>query len=148
MKLPRRLQLLRGPLDLTPLIDVVFLLLIFFMLSSTLIVQPGFRIDLPRSTFGQATQTDNLIVSILMEPERRDPVTGQFLKREPILFFNDQVMDMTALQRRLQEIAQGRTGPSLVIKADQEVPHGVIVAIMNMALSLKWSIVLATQRPE
>lgn len=147
MKLPRRLTLLRGPLDLTPLVDVIFLLLIFFMLSSTFIVQPGFRVDLPRSTFGQAIRADNLMVSILLEPERQDPATGKLTKRESVLFFNDQIVKWSELEKQLRELAAKRSGQTLVIKADREVPQGLVVEIMNLALSLKWSVVLATSQP-
>ena len=49
MKFKSRLKIEAGKLEVTPLIDVVFLLLIFFMLSSSFIFQPGIKVKLPES---------------------------------------------------------------------------------------------------
>jgi biopolymer transport protein ExbD len=148
MKLPRHLATLRGPLNIAPMISVVLLLLIFFMLSSSFIIQPGFRVELPHSNYGQSVQADNLIVSILMPPERKDPTTGQPIKGDPFLFFNDQVIKLSDLDKRLHDLAKDRPPQTLVIKADKEAPHGLVVDIMNLAMGLNWSVVLATQRGE
>ena len=53
MRIKTNLKVVAGPLELTPLVDVVFLLLIFFMISSSLVFWPGTQVDteveLPRS---------------------------------------------------------------------------------------------------
>jgi biopolymer transport protein ExbD len=148
MKLPRRLVTMQGALNVAPLISVVLLLLIFFMLSSSFIVQPGFRVELPRSNFGQSVQADNLFVSILMQPGRTDPATGKYIAPKPLVFFNDQIIELPDLEKRLNELAKDRLPQTLVIKADKGTPYGDVVTIMNMALALKWSVVQAMQREE
>ena len=146
MKLTRRLTFLRGPVDTAPLANVILLLLIFFMLGSTFVLQPGIKVELPRSAWGTGVPAQSHIVTVLLEPERRDPATGQVLPRAPFLFFNDEIMNLPDLEARLERLGKDHPGQTLVIKADREVPNGLIVEIMNVAMSEKWSVVLATQR--
>jgi len=147
MKLARR-SFLRGPVDTAPLANVILLLLIFFMLGSTFVLQPGIKVSLPRSPFGVGVPAQSHIVTVLLEPERRDPATGQVLPREPFLFFNDEIMRLPDLETRLERLAKGHPGQTLIVKADRDVPNGLVVEIMNVAMAERWSVVLATQRPE
>jgi biopolymer transport protein ExbD len=133
-------------MDMTPLIDVVFLLLIFFMLSSSFILQPGIRVELPRSRYGKGTTTDRLIVSVMLEPERVDAKTGLGTKRAAFIFFNDQLMTFDDLQKALGQVAKKRSNQALVLKADKAVPMGLVVDIMNTAMASGLSVVIATQR--
>ena len=64
------------------------------------------------------------------------------------MFFNDQVIKLPELAKRLHDLARERPNQTLVIRADKETPHGLVVEVMNLALGLKWSVVLATQRME
>ncbi len=148
MKLRRNLLLVKGAVDMTPLIDVVFLLLVFFMLSRSFILQPGLRIEIPRSLWGQGIQTNNLVITVLLEAEKRDPVTGTVMKREPLYFFNDEHMSLETLRTSLKKIRPGKNSATLVLKSDQAVPNGVVVNLMNLALSQGFSVVLATQAVE
>ena len=54
--------------NLLPLIDVVLLLLIFFMISSTFVVQPGIRVNLPKSTIAERREPEDVTLS---SPGRR-----------------------------------------------------------------------------
>jgi biopolymer transport protein ExbD len=148
MKLKQHIHLLRGPMDLTPMMDVVLLLLIFFMLSSSFILQPGIRVDLPRSTWGKGATADQLVISVMLEPERVDAATGFVAKRQPYIFFNDQIMTFDNLQTAVAQVARKRPNQSLVLKADQATSMGLLVDIMNMAMKNGLSVVIATQRAD
>src|SRR5271155_5862216 len=87
--LTRRLQPLRGVLDLAPVVNVVLLLLCFFLLSSSFVLQPGIKIDPPRSVIGVGTPASRLIVAVTFPPAQLD-ANGAPMKREPVLYFNDQ----------------------------------------------------------
>ena len=63
MRFKRHLQIYKGRVDLTPLIDVVFQLLIFFMLSSSYVMQPGILVDLPESRLVAPARSENLVVT-------------------------------------------------------------------------------------
>src|SRR3989338_5910514 len=74
MRFKRRLKMQSGTMDMTPLIDVVFQLLLFFMLSSSFILQPGIRISLPRAETSKVSY------------DKMDIIT---LARNHRIFFND-----------------------------------------------------------
>ncbi len=148
IKLPRHHQALRGPIDMAPLIDVVLLLLIFFMLSSTFVLQPGIRVDPPRSAFGAGAPSNTPIVSVMLEAEKRDPNTGYLLPREVVIFFNDQIMTLPDLRKALQQLNRNKqSNTPVTIKADKEVPLGLLTEIMNAIMYSGMSVVIATQPP-
>jgi biopolymer transport protein ExbD len=64
MRFRRKLTLERGSLDITPLIDVVFLLLVFFMLTSSFLMQPSIRVNLPRVHVGAPVEVQKLEITI------------------------------------------------------------------------------------
>jgi biopolymer transport protein ExbD len=144
-RLPRRFQPLRGPMDMTALIDVVLLLLFFFMLSSSFIVQPGIRVDPPRSLFGVGARANPLMVTVMLEPARRDPATGLLLERKPFLFFQDQLVTLEELSASLASLPKEQLSQPVVLKADQYVPLGLVTDIMNAAMARGYSVVIATE---
>lgn len=145
MKLRRHLEIVQGKIELTPLVDVIFLLLIFFMLSRSFILQPGLRVQVPRSLLGQGFQTNHLMISILMDAEKKDPTTRALLPTKPLIFFNDEIVTLDELEKNLSELEGNTRSASFVLKADEAVPHGYVVEIMNRILSKGYSVVLATQ---
>ncbi len=107
--------------DLTPLIDIIFQLVLFFMVSTTFISAPGFKVDLPRASSDMMVrEQDDLQIWMTNEG-------GIFVDREPV--------DFEGLIQILG--AQARTDPStlVVIKADMEVGHGKVVTLMDLARS-------------
>lgn len=133
MRLRRQVHTLKGPIDLAPLIDVVLLLLIFFILSSSFVLQPGVKITMPSTLDGNHGVTN---VRHILAITAADP---------PLVFFNDQISSREKLPEQFRQIAGEGKGNSLVIKADRHVPYGTVVDIMNQALAEGLSVVVATQ---
>jgi biopolymer transport protein ExbD len=98
-------------LSLAPMIDVVFLLLIFFMVSTTFVVRPGLDLSLPQSDHKVETAPDRWVVSI-------DPEGSIYLNRETI--------SRDALLERLSEDPK-----PVSLRADRTVPHGLVVEVLN-----------------
>lgn len=148
MRLKRNLQPMRGPLDLTALVNVFLLLLLFFVLSSAFTLQPGIAIDPPRSIFGTGAQANRYIVTVLLQPERRD-AAGRIMPvpRDVSIFFNDHLMTLEELDLAFHELPKQRGISSIVIRADKDVPYRWIIDISNAAISHELGVVLATQRP-
>jgi biopolymer transport protein ExbD len=142
--LTRRLQPLRGLVDLVPIVTVVLLLLLFFVLSSAFVQQPGIKVDPPRSAFGAGTPSSRLIVAVTLPPAEVD-ANGAALKREPTLYFDDQIVTLDGLRAALDQIPISRTAPALVIKADQDVTLDVIMKIEDIAFSHHLAVVIGTQ---
>ncbi len=85
--LNRRLQPLRGLVDLAPALNVILLLLCFFLLSSSFVLQPGIKVELPHSPFAVGTPATRLIVAVTLAPQQFDD-KGAPLPRQPVLYFN------------------------------------------------------------
>jgi biopolymer transport protein ExbD len=142
--LTRRLQPLHGLLDLAPVVTVVLLLLCFFLLSSSFVLQPGIKVDPPRSEFSEGTPSSRLIVAVAMVPPQVD-ASGNTLPARPVLYFNDQIVTLDGLRTQLDQLLVGRSTPALVLKADRNVPLDVVTDIMNVAAAHRLSIYVATK---
>jgi biopolymer transport protein ExbD len=134
MKFRSQCQVAKGPVDPAPMVDIVFLLLIFLVLSSPLVLQPGFGvIKLPESNVPAAASFQGLVVTVT---------------RENLLFFNNQATTFAALRQVLQTEAAKMRSQELIIKADRNVPHGTVIQLMNIALESGISAVNLATRPE
>jgi len=130
MKLRTSLQLLKGPLDMAPLVDVVLLLLLFFMLSSTLVLQPGVEVTLHERIIGSGTQANKRVLTISKSQE---------------IYFNDQKIDLEKLSAELKSFSSRGDGASIIIKADISTPNGMVMSVMNIALTHGIHVMLATR---
>jgi len=107
-------------IDMTPMVDVVFLLLIFFMISTTFVENPGISVDLPESS-SEVTRS---------EPHE----TKLFVDRSGALFLDQQSITLEQLDGKLKAILADQPEPgSFVLMADEEVRHGLVVKIMDTA---------------
>ena len=140
--LTRRLQPLRGMVDVAPIVNVVLLLLCFFLLSSSFVLQPGIKVDPPRSAIGVGTPSSRLVVAVTLAPQQLDD-KGMPLKRDAVLYFNDQIVTLDGLRVALDQLPASRVTPSLVIKADKDVPLDLITSIIDVAH--RFPVVIATQ---
>ena len=103
---------------MTGMIDIIFLLLLFFVLSSTFILQPGIKIKLPR-----ALTTE--------QPARKDLIL--IIARDRRVFLNNEQLPFNALWGRLIEELKFQPEAVLVLRADRDVPHGFVVRVMDVA---------------
>jgi len=124
MKFKRRVAIFSGQLELTPLVDVVLLLLIFFVLSSSLIFSPGIKVELPESAASTAVQTTDLVIIITEKNE---------------VYFRDRLIsplegyEQLHTELRKVKLAHGDETPRLIINADEKIPWGRVIHIMGIA---------------
>ena len=111
---PKRVSL---SLDMAPLIDVVFQLLIFFMLASSFLT-PMLNLTLPKASTQDTLQTERLIVSV-------DKSGQVFVNTEPVSW--DALRD--ALQRRLQRDPTR----AVHLRGDEDMPYKLFVQVMDLA---------------
>ncbi len=104
-------------INITSLIDVLFLLLIFFMVSSTFLEQPGIKLELPHA--------ESAVVV-----EQKDYVL--FVDKQGKMFLNDREVVMDDLEAQIKDALPEMKDSALVLKADQDVSHGIVVRIMDI----------------
>ncbi len=108
-----------GQIDIAPLIDVIFQLLIFFMLSSSFTFQSGINVKLPKAVTSDIIKEENLIVTITSEN---------------IIYLNGTVTTLKELKRRLSQ--PNTKDRPLLIKADRRASVGRIVDIWDLCRNL------------
>jgi biopolymer transport protein ExbD len=118
----RRGQLEEVKVDLTPLIDVVFLLLIFFMVSTTFTKETHLSIDLPEAV-GEASADVPHQIEILINE------SGQYRINERNLVDTE----FDTLKAAIRMVSEGDTSIPLVITADAQTPHQSVVRAMDAA---------------
>ncbi|ASJ75009.1 ExbD/TolR family protein [Granulosicoccus antarcticus] len=109
-------------LNLTPLIDVVFLLLIFFMVSTTFQKESEISLQLPRASDTETESSQDRIEIVIN-------AAGHY-------FINDQELvnsDVATVQNALYKISGGKRDIPLTIRADAQAPHQSVVTAMDAA---------------
>lgn len=121
MRFRRHMELEHGlrQIDIAPLIDMIFQLLIFFMLTSSFVMQPGIKVNLPKA-----------VTSEIVKPENIELVVSG----ENVIYFGGKVITAAELKNLLKQVAK-RNQPVL-IKADKHASLGRVVEIWDMARDL------------
>ncbi len=118
-------------LNMTPLIDTVFLLLIFFILSSHFISEKGFKIKLPKAAHAQQQKDGNITI---------------FVRSEKEIFIDNDLVVIDEMEEKLRpRIAKSDSG-NVLIKADEKTDLKLAVRIMDIAKAAGASgLVISTQ---
>jgi biopolymer transport protein ExbD len=122
--------------DLTPLIDVVFLLLIFFMVSTTFTKESHLEIDLPQSSAEPAKPSVKEIEVIIN-------AKGEYAVNDRNLVNNQE----ETLKKAVQKLSEGNTKIPFIITADAKTSHEYVVRVMDVAGQLGFAqLSITTQR--
>lgn len=105
-------------INITSLIDVMFILLIFFMVSSSFVEQPGMKLELPTIQSKEITRVENLVI---------------FVSKEEEIFLGDKRVPIENLGPEIAIRIPNIQEKTLILKADQDAPHGLIVKVMDIA---------------
>src|SRR4026208_653867 len=132
MKLVRTKEYQLGWMLIFPLLDVVFLMIFFLLLSSNFVLQPGISVNVPFSKFMLAPQVKYQIISI---------TSGA------TVYFRDQKTPIDDLGPQLETAR--KEGRSILLKADRYTPYETVIRLATLAL---WpgvsSVALATAPPK
>jgi len=104
-------------INITSLIDVLFLLLIFMMVSSTFMEEPGIKLDLPETKSAPSIKKSKYILSI---------------EKSGKLFLNKKSVSLTNLETNLKTILLKMKDESLILKGDANISYGKVVKIMDI----------------
>jgi biopolymer transport protein ExbD len=105
--------------DVTPMIDVVFQLVLFFMVTTTFVTSPGIQVDLPRASQSTVLSEDRDI--------------NLWMTADGAVYLDNAPIDETGLLQALRARAEADPNAQLVIKADAGVSHGRVVTLLDNA---------------
>ncbi|MHC4196526.1 MAG: ExbD/TolR family protein [Planctomycetota bacterium] len=105
-------------INIASLIDILFLLLLFFVVTSSFVEHPNIKLALPSASNAEASRFEGIIITI---------------SKEGRLFMGKQSIGVSELEVVLRSRAAAVDDPVLVLRADREVPYGVVVAVMDVA---------------
>ncbi|MCX7065224.1 MAG: biopolymer transporter ExbD [Proteobacteria bacterium] len=108
--------------ELVPLVDVVLVLLLFFMVSTTFIRQTELKVELPEAK-AEAQQLDDAVIEVSISADGEYAVNGRLLVDN----------ELATLMRALREAAAGDSNKQLAINADSNARHQSVVRAMDAA---------------
>lgn len=118
MKVRRKGKLISS-FQMMSLTDIIFLLLIFFLLSSTFILQTGIKVEVPRTTVGDPTAEKALVVSVA---------------RDGSVYLNEDLVSRAELVARIRQSMVSRE-QIIIIRADRHLSLDKVVEVMDVAKS-------------
>ncbi len=137
-----KLRPFKGMPDITPLINVVLLLLIFFTLSSSFVQISGIKISLPETTVGGESFMEKYIITV---------------DGSNHIFFNDMPKTLDEIKGDLDELKirtakKGQNGKdgemaerhTIIIRSDKDAPYGTAVQLIALAMSNNFNVYVAT----
>lgn len=120
MKLKTKRERIRSNVDMTPMIDIVFQLILFFLVSTTFATLPGIKLNLPQSHTSESTSLMGITITA---------------DSNGALYFNDKEVSMVSLGEELLSFDTGTTKKEefpVSLEADSEVTNGTIVKIFDV----------------
>jgi biopolymer transport protein ExbD len=118
MKVTKR-EVVHANVDFTPMIDVVFQLILFFLVSTTFSVLPGISVNLPKSSTAQGTAADGITITAAVDGK---------------MFVNDIPVTLESIDSVLSGIDTGKKKREefpVTLEADDQVTNGTIVKIFD-----------------
>ena len=114
-----------------PLVDVILLLILFFLFGSNIVLKSGVEVKLPSSSSVLPTAEDAHIVTLIAND------TSEF-------YFNDERIDVDQLESRLADAI--KRSDQVILLGDRRVPYGVVMEISEVFLKNKFDVLFATQQ--
>jgi len=124
-------------IGIAPLVDIVFLLLLFFAISYHFDIASGVQINLPKMSKTISGDNDETRVTLIID-------------KSADIYLEGKKIDLKTLRERMQGYVQERGLIKLVLQADKDVSHGRVVEVMDVAKSAGvYSIIIAARwKPE
>lgn len=135
-----RLKPVSGWPPLMALIDLMFLLLLFFVLATSFVRVSGIPVDLPSVRCENTIDIERHVVT-LVPGDRANPDKGV------LIYFKDAPVSFEQLKQELNAVHNHSGNTSIIIMADKAVPHGDVVKVMAIAEGEKLSTLLSVAPP-
>lgn len=129
MKIKARRNGIQPNVDMTPMIDIVFQLILFFLVSTTFAIVPSIKLNLPTSHTSEGSAVKGITI---------------YAQEDESLFFNDEPVSLDSLGLYLSSYDTGDVDKKefpVTLQADSNVTHGTIVKLLDIAQENGYSIV-------
>ncbi len=113
--LSRRERTILSEINVTPLVDVMLVLLVIFMVTAPLL-QQGIEVNLPRETTKEAEVEESSVVTIT---------------KKGSIYYNQRRITLLDLQRHMEMLSTRSRDAEVYLRADEEVPYGVVVQVIS-----------------
>jgi len=120
-------------LNITPLIDVLFILIIFFTISSTFLEQPGIKLELPKAQSAQSQRVEKAVL---------------YISTDAKLYLRNDEVTLAQLPQKLRALMENLSEKSLIISADKNVNYGLVVQAMDIARNSKVQRLVVSTEPK
>jgi biopolymer transport protein ExbD len=121
-------------IDLAPMTDMVFQVLLFFIISSSFVVEPGIKVNLPKSQTSELQVQQKLVISV---------------DKSQQIFVDNKPVPLNQLEERIKLLLPYYQDKIVVIRADESVPHGLVVKIMDISKTAgAQKLAIATEKKE
>ena len=105
-------------IDLTPMLDVVFIMLIFFIVTSSFIKESGVEVNRPQAETAAAQDTGNILIDVTADVQ---------------VWLEKQVVDVRSVRAHVERMRQEQPEGVVVVQADQDARTGLVVKVMDQA---------------
>ncbi len=129
MRMKSKRGSIRSNVDMTPMIDIVFQLILFFLVSTTFAVLPGIKLNLPQSHTSESTSVQGITITA---------------DADGLLFFNEKEVSVDDLKKELTLYDTGALKKEefpVSLEADSEVTNGTIVKIFDIIRESGYSVI-------
>lgn len=105
-------------IDLTPMLDVVFIMLIFFIVTSSFIKESGIEVNRPQADSATAQEQGNILIAVTADDQ---------------VWLDQQVVDVRSVRTHVERMRQEQPEGVVVVQADQDARTGLVVRVMDQA---------------
>ncbi|GAB3011364.1 ExbD/TolR family protein [Bowmanella dokdonensis] len=118
MKKKHKFETQDADIDMTPMLDIVFIMLIFFIVTTSFVKEKGLIVNRPDDA--QKSNKPSKNVSIRIDANG-------------MIFMNGRQIDLQRVEANIQSFLAENNTDSAVIQADEETKHGIVVAVLDQA---------------
>lgn len=114
----REKRITKSIINLTPMVDMLFLILLFFLVTSSFIEQPNIKLELPSTKYAATSKIEERVLTISQEGD---------------IFFENKPVERKDLVPVLKNAFSKQDDKTLIMRADKNVSYGVIIEVMDAA---------------
>jgi biopolymer transport protein ExbD len=103
-------------IDMTPMLDIVFIMLIFFIVTTVFVKEAGINVNKPNGTLSVMPKNANIFIAVTEDGE---------------VWMDKRMVDVDSVRANLERLMAEQPSDVIIIQADKEAEHGVVVEVMD-----------------